>query len=42
VIYFWQKDDSAIYMLVAYVKNVASNLKPSQVKTLRVLVKELS
>lgn len=41
VIYFWVKDGKRIYLLLAYAKNVSSNLTPAQVKILKDLVKEL-
>jgi hypothetical protein len=41
VIYFWVTHASSIYMLVAYAKNVRTDLTATQVSLLNVLVKEL-
>ncbi len=40
VIYFWIVDESVIYMLYAYAKNLASDLTPSQIRMVRKLVEE--
>lgn len=41
MIYFWMKGSARIYMLVAYAKNVRTDLTASQVSVLKDLVKEL-
>lgn len=40
LIYYWDKDDDAIYMLFVYPKNDQEDLTPSQLRVLRKLVKE--
>ncbi len=40
VIYFWDKPQDTIYMLLIYRKNEQEDLTPDQVKVLRRLVKE--
>lgn len=41
VIYYWARDAARIYMLVAYAKNVSTDLTPGQISVLKDLVKEL-
>ena len=40
LIYYWDKDDDAIYMLFVYPKSFQEDLTPSQLRVLRKLVKE--
>ena len=40
LIYYWDKDDDAIYMLFVYPKSDQEDLTPSQLRVLRKLVKE--
>ena len=40
IIYFWHKEDEAIYMLLAYSKHAQEDLTPAQLKTLGRLVRE--
>lgn len=40
LIYFWDKDDDAIYLLFVYLKTEQEDLTPSQLRILRKLVKE--
>lgn len=40
VIYYWDKPNETIYMLLVYRKNEREDLTPNQVKFLRQLIKE--
>jgi len=40
VIYFWDKEQAAFYMLLAYAKNEQEDLTPDQLKVLSRLVRE--
>ena len=40
VIYYWQKSEEVIYMLLVYPKSRQEDLTPAQLKELRKLVKE--
>jgi hypothetical protein len=40
VIYYWQKSEEVIYMLLVYPKSRQENLTPAQLRDLRKLVKE--
>jgi hypothetical protein len=40
VIYYWHDGEESFYMLFAYGKNVQGDLTPSQLKTLRRIVRE--
>jgi len=40
LIYYWDKDHDTIYMLFVYPKSDQEDLTPSQLKTLRKLVRE--
>jgi hypothetical protein len=40
VIYYWHPAEETFYMLFAYAKNAQEDLTPSQLKTLRQLIRE--
>lgn len=40
LIYYWDKDHDTVYMLLVYPKSDQEDLTPSQLKTLRKLVRE--
>jgi hypothetical protein len=42
IIYYWQNEDSQIYMLLAYAKNKSENLSESQLQQLKFIVQEWS
>ena len=41
LIYYWDKNNNTIYMLLIYVKNEQEDLSPNQLKILKSLIKEL-
>lgn len=40
VIYYWHPGEETFYMLMVYAKNAQEDLTPSQLKTLRQLIRE--